>query len=655
VHSHGHTTTTVSAPGGSVFLVGQPNVGKSALFNRLTRRYVAVSNYAGTTVEIARAAARFDPDRVVVDTPGVVTLPPHTDEERVTARVLLSEQVSAIVQVGDAKNMRRTLQFAVQLAEMGRPMVLALNMMDEARALGLEIDHAGLSRRLSVAVVPTVATMGEGVERLAQCLPSAEPPRLHVLYPEVVERAISDLRPDLPSCSVSPRALALAFVSDDDETEAWLAGVLDPSVLQGLRERRRRLAEGTAKPLAELVQRTRAEFVAGLMHAVRARQGERTRHRFPLGRVATHPVWGWPILALVLFGVYEFVGGFGAGTLVGLLEKELFGGYVNPWVTSLAQAWLPALVADFFVGEYGLWTMGMTYALALIFPIVTTFFLVFGALEDSGYFSRLVALSNRVFQALSLNGKAVLPMVLGLGCVTMATLTTRILETRRDRLIMTFLLALGIPCSAQLGVVMGMLSMLSFGATAIWTAVVLVMLGAVGWLAARIVPGEATPLLVELAPMRLPQLSNVLTKTLARLEWYLKEVVPLFLIGTTLMFVLHKVGVLPWLIETGKPLVTGWLGLPPEASAAFVMGFLRRDFGATGLFVMGAAGKLTALQAVVGMVAITLFIPCIASVLIVVREFGLKVAAIVVTVVFPIAFLVGGVLFRILRATGWGA
>ena len=653
VHSH-EASVSATTTAGSVILVGHPNVGKSALFNRLTGHYVVVSNYPGTTVEIARASARFSPGRAVIDTPGVVTLPPHTDEERVTARVLLSEPFSALVQVGDAKNLRRTLQLAVQLAEMELPMVLALNMMDEARSLGMQTDHEAISRRLAVPVVPTVATRGEGVEPVINALSSAKTPRLRLHYPDIVEAAVAELIRDFPASAVSARALALAFLAGDTETEAWLAGALEPAMLQNLRVRRQRLVEEAGTPFTELIQLTRAEFVAGLMHAALLSRRHAERNRVRLGRLAAHPLWGWFILAFVLYIVYEFVGVFGAGTLVGLLEEDLFGRYINPWFTELAGRWLPTFLADFLVGEYGLWTMGMTYALALIFPIVTTFFLVFGALEDSGYFSRLVALSNRIFQALSLNGKAVLPMVLGLGCVTMATLTTRIMETRRDRLIMTFLLALAIPCSAQLGVVMGMLSGLSLSATIIWSVVVLAMLMAVGWLAARLVPGEATPLLVELAPMRLPQPGNVITKTLARLEWYLKEVVPLFLIGTAAMFALDKLGVLPWLVEAGKPLVTDWLGLPREASGAFLMGFLRRDFGATGLFVLGSQGKLTALQAVVGMVTITLFIPCIASVLIIVREYSLRIAAIMVVLIFPLAFLIGGILFRGLHAIGWG-
>jgi ferrous iron transport protein B len=373
-----------------------------------------------------------------------------------------------------------------------------------------------------------------------------------------------------------------------------------------------------------------------------------------LGQLTTHPVWGVLILMIVLYALYWFVGIFGAGLLVGLLENHLFGEILNPAITSWVNRAIPIpLVANFLVGEYGQWTMGMTYALALILPIVTTFFLAFGMMEDSGYLPRLAALSNRLFQMLGLNGKAVLPMVLGLGCVTMATLTTRVLESKRERVLVTLLLALAVPCSAQLGVVMGMLAGISLTATLIWGSVVLVVLLAVGWLAAHLMPGERTQLLVELPPLRWPMFSNVLLKTLARLEWYAKEVIPLFLLGTALMFLLDQTGLLAILIHAGEPLVQGWLGLPAQTSAAFLMGFLRRDFGATGLYAMQKQGLLTPVQVVVAMVTITLFIPCIASVMMIVKERGWRTAAEMMLTIIPLAFLTGGLLDRVLLFIRW--
>jgi ferrous iron transport protein B len=431
---------------------------------------------------------------------------------------------------------------------------------------------------------------------------------------------------------------------------------LGVSAFQQILAHREALQSHPAEPFSAGIQHRRLDFVDHLASSVILENG-RSGQGFSasLGRLTTHPLWGLFILAAVLYALYWFVGVLGAGILVGLLEENLFGQILNPWVTQMVENLIPfPFIQDLLVGEYGLWTMGMTYALALIFPIVTTFFIAFGVMEDSGYLPRLAALSNRLFQFLGLNGKAVLPMVLGLGCVTMATLTTRVLESRRERLLAILLLALAVPCSAQLGVIMGMLAGISFSATLIWVGVVLLIFVAVGWLAGRLIPGERSMLLVELPPLRWPQLSNVLLKTLARLEWYLKEVVPVFLIGTALMFALDKLGALDWLARAGEPLVVGWLGLPAEASAAFLMGLLRRDFGATGLFHMQSHGLLTPLQVVVAMVTITLFIPCVASVMVIAKERNFRTALAMVAFIIPLAILVGGLLFRFLTLAGWG-
>jgi ferrous iron transport protein B len=372
-----------------------------------------------------------------------------------------------------------------------------------------------------------------------------------------------------------------------------------------------------------------------------------------LGRLAIHPLWGWPILGAVLFVLYEFVGVFGAGTLVDLVEDGLFHAYLNPWATALFSHVPWTLVRDLFVGEYGLLTMGLSYGLAIVLPIVTTFFTAFALLEDSGYLPRLAVMSDRVFRLMGLNGKAVLPMVLGLGCDTMATLTTRILPTRKERILATLLLALGVPCSAQLGVILAMLAAVPPSAAAVWFAAVAGVMVAVGWLAARVLPGERGDFVIELPPLRLPALSNVLSKTLARVEWYLKEALPLFLAGTFVLFLLDRLNLLGVITRVGEPVVKGVLGLPAEASAAFLIGFLRRDFAATRLFDMSRGGGLTVVQLVVAMVTITLFIPCIANVFIIAKERGLRTAAAMSAFIFPLAFAVGGLVRVLMLALGF--
>jgi ferrous iron transport protein B len=333
------------------------------------------------------------------------------------------------------------------------------------------------------------------------------------------------------------------------------------------------------------------------------------------------------------------------------LENRVFGGWVNPAAIALADRLFPGtLLRDLLVGPYGLLTMALTYALALILPIVTTFFVAFGVLEDSGYLPRLAVMVNRVFRKMGLNGKAVLPMVLGLGCDTMATLTTRVLETPKERLIVILLLALGVPCSAQLAVVMTLLSGLSPLAALVWAAVVAGVIVVVGRLAAAVLPGRGSDFILELPPLRVPRPGNLLAKTLARVEWYLREAVPLFVLGTLILFVADRLRLLGVLERLAEPVVTGALGLPPETAGAFLIGFLRRDFGAAGLYRLAREGRLQPGQVLVAAVTITLFIPCIANFFMIVKERGWRTALAIAAFIIPFTVGVGAALNALLRA-----
>ena len=645
----------VPQPGADVVLVGNSNVGKSALFNALTGAYVTVSNYPGTTVEVSKGSAVLDGQRTpVTDTPGIASFLPSSEDERVTRDILLVERHRVVVLVGDAKNLERTLLLGVQLTEMDLPFVLCLNMMDEAAGRGIAIQAENLSSRLGIEVVPTVAVRREGIARLVHALAAPRCGTVLVEYPDPIERAIDSIEPLLPRAPISPRSLALLVACGDETLKAWLGERMEPPDLERLDEIRQKLRREIGADVAYSVNRARLRVARRLANGAASRQGPQVTQRrwvVLLEELTTHPVWGIPILGTALYLAYLFVGKLGAGTLVDLLEDGLFGRVISPAAIVAANRWIPwQFLRDLLVGPYGVVTMALAYSLALLLPIVTTFFIAFGILEDSGYLPRLAVMLNRVFKKMGLNGKAVLPMVLGLGCDTMATMTTRILETPKERLIVILLLALGVPCSAQLTVVLAMLGGVALWATLVWAAVIGGVLVLVGRLASRVLPGRGSDFVLELPPLRLPRIGNIVVKTLARVEWYLREAVPLFVLGTLLLFFADRLHLLGVVERLARPLVSGWLGLPSETAEAFVVGFLRRDFGAAGLFRLARAGALDPIQIVVAMVTITLFIPCIANFFMIVKERGWKTAAAIAAFIIPFTLLVGGLLNAFLRA-----
>jgi len=634
-----------------VALVGNPNVGKSVIFGLLTGKYVTVSNYPGTTVEISYGNISLDGRRLVlVDTPGTNSLIPMSEDEKVTRDIILREKPSAIIQVADSKNLKRTLMLTLQIAEMEIPMVLDLNMADEARDRGIVIEIDRLSEILGVNVVPTIAPQRKGIKELKASILNPSIPRIRVRYHDTIEEYIDRISPLLPESGISKRAISLMILSGDESLREWLRSNLPKETIREIERLRDECQSRIKSPLSSIINQARFDLATEITEKVtRFIPAQKGRLFSTIGKISMHPLWGIPVLLVVLFGLYEFVGVFGAGTLVDFMEETIFGNYINPMAIKVVKILIPfGIVQEMLVGEYGLITVALTYAIAIILPITTTFFIAFAILEDSGYLPRLAIMTNRIFNIMGLNGKAVLPMVLGLGCGTMAVMTSRILETRRERVITTFLLALAIPCSAQLGVILGMLGALSLKATVIWSLCIIIVLLLSGYLASKVVKGEKTDFFLEIPPIRKPDIMNILIKTFGRVEWYLKEAVPLFILGTFILFLLHKLNLLTIIEKAASPIVVNLVGLPEKTTEAFILGFLRRDYGAAGLFTMAQKGLLTPVQSLVSLVTITLFVPCLANFFMIIKEMGLRTALLIVGIVFPAAFLAGGLLNWIL-------
>jgi len=611
-----------------IALIGNPNVGKSVIFGLLTGKYTTVSNYPGTTVEVSYANVSINGRRVLlVDTPGVNNMLPMSEDERVTRDILLRDRPTKVIQVGDSKNLKRTLSITIQLAEMGLPVVLDLNMEDEARDRGISIDVKKLRELLGIEVVSTVAPERKGIRELRSAI-SAENkdvPNLSVQYPPLLEEYVQKVAGVLPEAPISKRSVALMILSGDETLREWLTGKLSDSDVERIDTWRAECKRKHHQPVGAMVSEVRMHAAEEIAEAVmqRAKEVKSSVSAF-LGRVSMHPLWGIPILLMVLYGMYWFVGVLGADILVGLVEEKLFAGLLNPLLARAVEAVIPVgFVQDLLVGEYGVITMALTYAIGIILPITTTFFVAFSILEDSGYLPRLAIMSNRMFNLMGLSGKAVLPMVLGLGCGTMAVMTTRMLETWRERVIATFLLALAVPCAAQLGVLMGIIGSLSVKALAVWVITMVGILILFGYLASKVVGGERSDFVMEIPPMRTPNLSNVMVKTFNRAVWYLKEAVPLFVYGTLVLFLLDKLGFLHGIERFLSPVVVGILGLPEETTQAFLIGFFRRDYGAAGLYAMSQQGMLNPIQTMVSLVTLTLFVPCLAHFFMMIKERGI--------------------------------
>lgn len=600
--------------GRKIVLAGNPNVGKSVFFNALTGLYVDVSNYPGTTLEISHG--RYGKD-AVIDTPGVYGISSFNDEERIARDVILAADV--VINVVDAVHLERDLFLTQQIIDTGVPVVMALNMVDEAARQGMEIDVKLLSELLGIPVVPTIAVQKEGLEELKQAIDRAKP---------------GNTSPDLQSL-LTRMATRVA-----SQGEALLILEGDPVVAE-----RHGLKPGSHREEIYLARRERVNYIVSKVIR-EISQGVTFSTR--LGRWMLKPVTGVPILALTLYFMYKIIGVFIAGDVVGFTEETLMQGYYEPAIRGLVTRFMAedSTLGQILIGEFGLLTMTVTYLLGLLLPLVVGFYLILSTLEDSGYLPRIAALVDRVLTAIGLNGRAVIPMILGFGCVTLATIVTRLLGSERERRIAIFLLALAIPCSAQLGVIAGMLANLGASYIALYVLVIFSVLVVVGTLLNYVLPGKSSDLLIDLPPLRMPRINNVLKKTGTKSLHFLQEATPIFALGALLISIFQVTGILEILQNLLAPLTVGWLNLPKESATAFIMGIVRRDFGAAGLTEL----SLDPMQTLVALITITLFVPCIAAMLVLFKERGKQEAPLVWVGSWVVAFLVGGSVAQLAKA-----
>ncbi len=612
-HCHGGDLK-ISLPehGRKIVLTGNPNVGKSVFFNYLTGIYVDVSNYPGTTLDITYGSLDED---IVIDTPGVYGISSFNDEERIARDIILSADI--VLNIVDAVHLERDLFLTQQIIDTGVPVIVALNMVDEAQKQGIKVDSHLLGQLLGVPVVETIAVSGKGLAEVKSKIKQAKTG--NVCHPEL-RKLLTEMQAKVPSQGES------LLILEGDPIIAEKHG-LEPA---GYREK---------------IYTLRREKVNDIIEQVVTIVNYGTDFKTKLGRWMITPATGIPILMVALYIMYKVIGVFVAQTVVGFTEETIMVGIYEPFIRDLVSrftdlnSWLGTILA----GEFGVLTMTVTYVLGLLMPLVVSFYFFLSTFEDSGYLPRLAALTDRMLANIGLNGRAIIPFILGFGCVTLATVVTRLLGTEREKRIAIFLLALAIPCSAQLGVIAGMLAGIGGVYIALYVVVIFSVMAIVGTLLNRLLPGKSSDLLIDLPPLRIPRIGNVLKKTITKSYAFLKEATPLFALGAFLISIMELTGFLEAIQNLLAPLTVGWLNLPKEASTAFVMGIIRRDFGAAGLTEL----QLDPLATIVALITITLFVPCIAAILVLFKERSKKEAALIWLGSLSIAFLVGGIVNKL--------
>ncbi|NQT30965.1 MAG: ferrous iron transporter B [Deltaproteobacteria bacterium] len=566
-----------------ILLMGNPNVGKSALFSRLTGVQAIVSNYPGTTINYTRGYMKLGEETAeVIDVPGTYTLEPTSEAEEIALRLLDSGDI--VINVANAINLERNLYLTLQLLERGIPMVVALNLWDDTRHRGVDIDLEKLRGLLGVPVIPTVALTGEGVKELVENVP----------------RAISPHRPpgtrDQRWANIGKIIEQVQRISHRHHT--WRERLADASVNQ---------VSGGLIALAALAS---SFFVIRFI-------GE------GLINYVLDPLFN-NLWAPVILKLSQLLGG--GGFLHDIVVGKIAGGEIN------------------FLQSFGLLTSGLYVPLGVVLPYIVAFYLVLGILEDTGYLPRLAVLMDTILHRLGLHGYTIIPNLLGLGCNVPAILATRILESKRERFIAATLISIAVPCAALQAMIFGLVGARGLEYVAIVYGTLFAVWIILGIILNHTVKGFSPELLIEIPPYRLPPWRAVLQKLWLRTYSFLAEAIPIILGAILAVNILYILGVFNAIANFTAPVVTGLLGLPKEAVTALVIGFLRKDV-ALGML---APLALTSGQLVVGSVVLAMLFPCVATFVVMLRELGVVNMLKAVGIMIVAALVTGGILNLIL-------
>ena len=637
----------------SVALAGNANVGKSVIFNELTGLHQHVGNWPGKTVERAEGTLVFGEYMVdVIDLPGIYSLSTYSIEELVSREYIAVEHPDVLVNVLDASALERNLFLTIQLLELEPHMIVALNQVDMAESKGIEIDPHRLSELLGVPVVPTVAVKGFGLQELMEQIvanvegdaPTSKP----LTFGPEVERAIENLAGDLEEVE-SPypvRWLAIKLLEGDEETtdviyakHPGFRASVEKAILEIEDTHGHDIQSVLASERYAIASRTAAEVST-------VREPRRTL-KDRLDDVTTHPVLGYALLAAVVLGTFFSI--FSLGDYASDLLSALFDGLRASYFGALGDGWAQTLLWNGLID-------GVLGGIGIALPYIVPFYVVLSLLEDSGYLARIAFLMDSAMHQIGLHGKGFIPMMLGFGCNVPACLGCRIMETERERLICAFVASL-VPCAARSIVIMGLVAeYVGLQWALVLYAMDFTLIFILGRVAFKVVPGEPMGLIMEMPSYRWPTAHVTFKRSWDRMEHFVREALPLMVAGNMVIVLADMVGLLQVVEGAMSPVTVGWLGLPAAAGVVLIFGVLRKELTLILLAsLMGTSDFsviLTPIQMFVFAFVVMIYVPCISTIAVLVKEFGHRRAWIITVSEIVLAVVLGGVIFRVLPALG---
>ena len=637
-----------------ILLAGNPNTGKSVFFNRITGIGVIVSNYPGTTVELMEGRTKFNGREItVIDLPGTYSLGAGSMDERVARAAILEEKPAVVINIVDAANLERNLYLTLQLLELQTPVVVALNMVDEARKRGIEIDHEKLSKLLGVPVIPTIATRGEGIRKVVDTALKVFDRKL-IIHPmkvqygrdieaiiQKLEKIVEERLKTFPR-NMRSRAVSILLLEGDPEIVEEIRKI-DEEVARIARDFARKIEELHGEPASLRIAKERYGVAHSIAKAVTTKYEKKVLLRDKLDILTTNIYTGFPIMIGVwisLFALLLYGGSF--------LEELIVFGWES-YIAPLIEKELSYIIPNTFIYHVvsrGL-ILGLEAGLAVVVPYVTLFYIALAILEDTGYLTRMAYLMDNFMHKVGLHGRAIIPLIAGYGCNVPAIMGTRVLETRRERVLAAFLITL-IPCSARTVVILGLIGQY-IGLLAVLSiyALNLGIVAISGLFLNRIIKGEIVGLVMELPPYRIPHPVPVLKKTWIRFREFVYIAFPLLILGSLILSSLEYSGALQPIASLMSPIVVGVLGLPALTGITLFFGVLRKEMTLEMLIVIFGTTDFLAImnitQMIVFTIVVTLYFPCIATFAVLGKELGWKTATLIAISTIILAIAIGGI------------